>query len=283
MMALRHTDKSRLLPVRASCAAPTCCVAHSAHALQLLLTTMAIFFEPNDPLQVAFAVAVSFAAAVHHASFRPFRTADSHAAYYLQHGSLCTTFFVFVMAIVYKINGSGDSAAGGSDVDDGSGQFRALTFLLLFAVVGFLVVAGVLVVYLTCNAVPRASARAKLQQFSPRNAARVVSRARASVTGAVARLHAGPISPRGLRSGSRSAGPAAGSGAEIVMTSFVNPLNERRRASLLRSDVDAGGATASAAAAGAATRPGSGVSGGGSAAGAGTGGRDAATQHLPVL
>lgn len=100
---------------------------------KLLLTSLALFFSPNDPLQLLYAILVSFAAAVGHAALKPF--AHSRRAYWLQHLSLWATFCLFVMGLLYKVEG----------LDTDTPAFQALTYALVVVCGGFILIGFALI------------------------------------------------------------------------------------------------------------------------------------------
>lgn len=86
---------------------------------KLTLTSLVLFFNAGSPFQITFALVVCTYAHVAHGMYRPF---VERSSYLLQHFSLGTTTFVFVMGLLFKVEGFGDDSAGDADASDGSGS-----------------------------------------------------------------------------------------------------------------------------------------------------------------
>ncbi len=94
---------------------------------KLLLSALVVLIEPGSPLQITLAVLVSGWAHVLHAMYKPW--GQGSAMYALQHGSLFVTSFVFLMGLLFKVNG----------VTTTSPTYSALSSVMLLACTLFLV------------------------------------------------------------------------------------------------------------------------------------------------
>ena len=77
---------------------------------KLLLSALVVLMSEGSPLQVTFAVLVSGWAHVLHSVFKPWRDGggkEGARAYGLQHFGLFVTFFVFLMGLLFKVDGVG--------------------------------------------------------------------------------------------------------------------------------------------------------------------------------
>jgi hypothetical protein len=97
---------------------------------KLFLTALVVLMDPGSPLQVTLAVLVSGWAHVLHAMYKPWRLsakASENATYMVQHASLLVTSFVFLMGLLFKVEGvSGDSPT-----------YEALSVVMLLLCIGF--------------------------------------------------------------------------------------------------------------------------------------------------
>jgi hypothetical protein len=75
---------------------------------KLLLSAVVVLIEEGSPLQVTLAVLVSGWAHVLHAMYKPWGT--GRALYSLQHGALFVTSFVFLMGLLFKVDGVSSSS-----------------------------------------------------------------------------------------------------------------------------------------------------------------------------
>lgn len=79
---------------------------------ELCLTSIVLFFNAGSAVQVFFALLISSYAHVGHAWFKPY---TDRAEYWLYHGSLLSTTFVFAIGLLLKVDGFGTSNANGLD------------------------------------------------------------------------------------------------------------------------------------------------------------------------
>jgi uncharacterized membrane protein YgcG len=93
---------------------------------KLFLTAVVVLMDAGSPLQVVLAVLVCAWAHVLHATFKPWGVASF--TYLLQHGSLGVTFFVFLMGLLFKMEG----------VSHGSATYDFLTAIMMLMCVAFL-------------------------------------------------------------------------------------------------------------------------------------------------
>jgi hypothetical protein len=93
---------------------------------KLLLSAVVVLIEEGSPLQVTLAVLVSGWAHVLHAQYKPWGAGS--ALYSLQHGALFVTSFVFLMGLLFKVNG----------VSSSSGTYTALSGIMVTLCVVFM-------------------------------------------------------------------------------------------------------------------------------------------------
>jgi hypothetical protein len=86
---------------------------------KLLLSAVVVLIDAGSPLQVTLAVLVCGWAHVLHAIYKPWGVGDTK--YQLQHGSLFVTSFVFLMGLLFKVNG----------VSTASPTYRFLSYIML--------------------------------------------------------------------------------------------------------------------------------------------------------
>lgn len=94
---------------------------------KLILSCVVVLMDEGTPLQVSVAVLISGWAHVLHATYKPWGRGTP--TYMLQHISLFVTFFVFLMGLLFKVNSVGQS----------SPTFTALSIIMLFLCIGFMV------------------------------------------------------------------------------------------------------------------------------------------------
>ena len=94
---------------------------------KLLLSAVVVLIESGSPLQVTLAVLISGWAHVLHAMYKPWGK-GSHM-YMLQHGSLFVTSFVFLMGLLFKVDG----------VSSTSPTYSALSAIMLVMCVSFVI------------------------------------------------------------------------------------------------------------------------------------------------
>ncbi len=93
---------------------------------KLLLSAVVVLIEDGSPLQVTLAVLVSGWAHVLHGVYRPWGAGSM--LYRMQHGSLFTTSFVFLMGLLFKVEG----------VSTHSRTYSALSVIMLLICVVFM-------------------------------------------------------------------------------------------------------------------------------------------------
>lgn len=93
---------------------------------KLWLTALVVLMNEGSPLQVATAVLVSGWAHVLHSVYKPWKS-DFATTYRLQHLSLAVTFFVFLMGLMFKVNGVGHDRE----------TFRALAWMMVALCLAF--------------------------------------------------------------------------------------------------------------------------------------------------
>jgi hypothetical protein len=93
---------------------------------KLLLSAVVVLIDEGSPLQVTLAVLVSGWAHVLHAMYKPWGVGS--VLYRLQHGSLFVTSFVFLMGLLFKVQG----------VRDGGGTYRAMAVVMLMLCISFM-------------------------------------------------------------------------------------------------------------------------------------------------
>jgi hypothetical protein len=99
---------------------------------KLFLTAVVVLMDPGSPLQVTLAVLVSGWAHVLHAMYKPWRVsakAPENATYMVQHGSLFVTSFVFLMGLLFKVEG----------VSTSTPTYESLSVVMLLLCVAFVV------------------------------------------------------------------------------------------------------------------------------------------------
>ena len=74
---------------------------------KLWLSALVVLLNDGSPIQVATAVLVSGWAHVLHATFKPWKDTDRGATYRLQHFSLFVTSTVFLVGLLFKVQGVG--------------------------------------------------------------------------------------------------------------------------------------------------------------------------------
>mmetsp|Transcript_47848 Transcript_47848/g.114975 ORF Transcript_47848/g.114975 Transcript_47848/m.114975 type:complete len:216 (+) Transcript_47848:511-1158(+) len=174
---------------------------------KLLLSSLPLFFDRGSPVQLLYALVVSFGAALLHASLKPFK--HLRRAYFLQHASLVATFSLFAMGLVYQTGG----------LDTESAAFEALTYLLLSMQALFVVGGTALIVHTVVTGITDALRKRELRS--------VFVGAFAGVTAATRlRSRDGAHSaPSGNASGSQA---AQGVGQGPSNTWRDNPMHSRR-------------------------------------------------------
>jgi hypothetical protein len=93
---------------------------------KLLLSAVVVLIDEGSPLQVTLAVLVSGWAHVLHAMFKPWGAGS--VLYSLQHGALFVTSFVFLMGLLFKVDG----------VSSSSGACAALSGIMLALCITFM-------------------------------------------------------------------------------------------------------------------------------------------------
>jgi hypothetical protein len=93
---------------------------------KLLLSAVVVLIDEGSPLQVTLAVLVSGWAHVLHAVYKPWGTGS--VLYGLQHGALFVTSFVFLMGLLFKVDG----------VSSSSGTYTALSGIMVTLCVSFI-------------------------------------------------------------------------------------------------------------------------------------------------
>jgi hypothetical protein len=97
---------------------------------KLFLTAFVVLMDPGSPLQVTLAVLFSGWAHVLHAVYKPWRVsakASENVTYLVQHGSLFVTSCVFLMGLLFKVEG----------VLSTSPVYEALSVVMLLLCIGF--------------------------------------------------------------------------------------------------------------------------------------------------
>jgi hypothetical protein len=94
---------------------------------KLLLSAVVVLIDEGSPLQVTLAVLVSGWAHVLHAMYKPWGAGS--VMYGLQHGALFVTSFVFLMGLLFKVDG----------VSSSSGTYSALSGVMLTLCAGLIV------------------------------------------------------------------------------------------------------------------------------------------------
>jgi hypothetical protein len=92
---------------------------------RLVLSAVVVLMDDGSPLQVTLAVLVSGWAHVLHAVYKPW--GSNSRTYLLQHGSLFVTSFVFLMGLLFKVQG----------INTDSWAFVALAVVMLLLTAGF--------------------------------------------------------------------------------------------------------------------------------------------------
>jgi hypothetical protein len=99
---------------------------------KLFLTALVVLMDPGSPLQVTLAVLVSGWAHVLHAVYKPWRlsakTLDNRT-YMVQHASLLVTSFVFLMGLLFKVEG----------VSSSTPTYESLSVVMLLLCIAFVV------------------------------------------------------------------------------------------------------------------------------------------------
>jgi hypothetical protein len=96
-------------------------------ARKLLLSAVVVLIEQGSPLQVTLAVLVSGWAHVLHAVYKPWGVGS--VLYNLQHGSLFVTSYVFLMGLLFKVQG----------VNSASRSYALMAATMLVLCIGFMV------------------------------------------------------------------------------------------------------------------------------------------------
>jgi hypothetical protein len=138
---------------------------------KLLLSAVVVLIEDGSPLQVTLAVLVSGWAHVLHAQYKPWGIGS--VLYGLQHGALFVTSFVFLMGLLFKVDG----------VSSSSGMYTVLSGVMVTLCLGF-IVTWVAVVVVRVVAMWRSVRRARSSptgQASSSVAVPVTKSARSSV------------------------------------------------------------------------------------------------------
>jgi hypothetical protein len=121
---------------------------------KLLLSAVVVLIDSKSPLQVTLAVLVSGWSHVLHGMYKPW--GKGSLLYTLQHGSLFVTTFVFLMGLLFKVDGVSDAA---------SLQYRVLSVAMLALCGAFIALWLCAVVYgFTLNAVDARLEAEALQQ-----------------------------------------------------------------------------------------------------------------------
>jgi hypothetical protein len=97
---------------------------------KLFLTALVVLMDPGTPLQVTLAVLVSCWAHVLHAMYKPWRLSSKtleNRTYMVQHASLLVTTFVFLMGLLFKVEG----------VSSRSPTYESLSVVMLLLCIGF--------------------------------------------------------------------------------------------------------------------------------------------------
>jgi hypothetical protein len=115
---------------------------------KLLLSAVVVLIDEGSPLQVTLAVLVSGWAHVLHAQYKPWGAGS--ALYSLQHGALFVTSFVFLMGLLFKVEG----------VSSSSGTYTALSGIMVTLCTAFMA-AWVGVIVARVMAMWRASRKAR--------------------------------------------------------------------------------------------------------------------------
>jgi hypothetical protein len=95
---------------------------------KLLLSAVVVLIDEGSPLQVTLAVLVSGWAHVLHAQYKPW--GGGSVLYSLQHGALFVTSFVFLMGLLFKVDG----------VSSSSGTYTALSGVMVALCAAFMAV-----------------------------------------------------------------------------------------------------------------------------------------------
>jgi hypothetical protein len=93
---------------------------------KLLLSAVVVLIDEGSPLQVTLAVLVSGWAHVLHAMYKPWGAGS--VLYGLQHGALFVTSFVFLMGLLFKVDG----------VSSSSGTYSALSGIMVTLCAAFM-------------------------------------------------------------------------------------------------------------------------------------------------
>jgi hypothetical protein len=93
---------------------------------KLLLSAVVVLIDEGSPLQVTLAVLVSGWAHVLHAIYKPW--GGGSVLYSLQHGALFVTSFVFLMGLLFKVDG----------VSSSSGTYSALSGIMVMLCTAFM-------------------------------------------------------------------------------------------------------------------------------------------------
>jgi hypothetical protein len=127
-------------------------------ARKLLLSAVVVLIDEGSPLQVTLAVLISGWAHVLHAQYKPWGAGS--VLYSLQHGALFVTSFVFLMGLLFKVDG----------VSSSSGTYSALSGIMVTLCVAFMT-AWVAVIALRAVSMWRDAKRAREGRRSSRTAA----------------------------------------------------------------------------------------------------------------
>jgi hypothetical protein len=134
---------------------------------KLLLSAVVVLIDEGSPLQVTLAVLVSGWAHVLHAQYKPW--GGGSVLYRLQHGALFVTSFVFLMGLLFKVDG----------VSSSSGTYSALSGVMVALCVAFMA-AWVAVIALRVASMWRAARKTSLSRRQSRSDDRMAATATAT-------------------------------------------------------------------------------------------------------
>jgi hypothetical protein len=170
-----------------------------------------VLIDEGSPLQVTLAVLVSGWAHVLHAMYKPWGAGS--VLYGLQHGSLFVTSFVFLMGLLFKVQG----------VTTGTPAYRFLSAVMLLLCVVFLSTWAAVVVH-------RIAVAVRSRRAAPTTASVVAASDAASCT-SEAPMHVNPM--RGVAA-SRTGGASSSHGAPHVSVARAAPARrDSRRAQVV--------------------------------------------------
>jgi hypothetical protein len=125
-------------------------------ARKLLLSAVVVLIDEDSPLQVTLAVLVSGWAHVLHAQYKPWGAGT--VLYGLQHGALFVTSFVFLMGLLFKVEG----------VTSSSGTYSALSGIMVMLCTVFMA-AWAAFIAVRITAMWRATRKSSLSRRRSRN------------------------------------------------------------------------------------------------------------------